>query len=129
MVSISVARTSFVQSALRGSRRGKMRVSIDIDNKNPLKLGSTIIKGIFLCRRFPKKIRITRRGFHIVWRGLNIDEKTMYRYRRLLGDDPVRIDLDRSSSKRLKQVLFKEKNVYKYEYDSFGNFERKVRMQ
>lgn len=106
-----------------------MRVSIDIDDKNPLKLMFTLIKGIFICKRLPKKIRITRRGFHIVWRGLNIDENTMYRYRRLIGDDPVRIDLDRCSSKRLKQVLFKEKNVYEYEYDSFGNFERKVKVQ
>ncbi len=106
-----------------------MRVSIDIDDKNPLKLMFIIAKGIFICKRFPKKIRITKRGFHIIWRGLNIDEKTMYKYRKLLGDDETRIMLDQSSPKRLKQVLFSDKKVYQYEYDSLGNFEKKVRVQ
>lgn len=100
-----------------------------MDEHNVLKFLFIIVKGIFLCRRLPYKIRKTKRGWHICFRGLNIDEKTMYKYRRLLGDDPVRIDLDRCSSKRLKQVLFKSKKVYKYEYDSFGNLERKVRIQ
>ena len=106
-----------------------MRVTVDLDTHNILKVVWTIVKGIIICKRLPYKIRKTKKGWHICFRGLDIDEETMFRYRKMLGDDENRIRLDRLSEKRLKQVLFKEKVVYVYEYDSFGNFIGKVRIQ
>jgi len=85
-----------------------MRVTVDIDSKNPIVLTIAIIKGIILCRSFPQ-IEKSRRGFHLIWHGLNIDEKKMLLYRRLIGDDENRIMLDSISDKRIKQVLFTEK--------------------
>jgi len=87
-----------------------MRVTVDIDTKNPLVLLTAILKGIILCRSFPE-IESSRRGFHLIWYGLNIDEETMLRYRRIIGDDENRIRLDSISDKRIKQVLFTEKKV------------------
>jgi len=106
-----------------------MRVSCDLDSKNSLKLGYYLLKGTLIFFKLPSKIRITRRGFHYIWSGLFITEQKSYYYRKILGDDLNRIRLDMVSDKRLKQVLFKEKKVYHYEYDSFGNFERKTRVQ
>lgn len=85
-----------------------MRVTVDIDSKNPIVLAIAIIKGIILCRNFPQ-IEKSRRGFHLIWYGLNIDENKMLLYRKLIGDDENRIRLDSLSDKRIKQVLFTEK--------------------
>lgn len=91
-----------------------MRVSIDLDSQNPIELGWCLIKGIYKCKQMPRKIRKTRRGYHVIWQGLNISEHKMYVYRRIIGDDTNRIRLDRLSEGRLKQVLFSEKTVTYY---------------
>jgi hypothetical protein len=49
------------------------------------------------------------------------------RYR--LGDDLRRIHLDMSCPKKPKQVLFSRKEVYVHEYDAFGNYIDKKRIQ
>jgi hypothetical protein len=59
---------------------------------------------------------MTRKGFHIAWRGLDINEKKMYRYRYLIGDDRNRIWLDMIDDWRAKQVLFTEKEVWKHQF-------------
>jgi hypothetical protein len=94
----------------------KIRVTADIDNDSPIALAIALIKGIIVCRKLPFKIRKTGKGYHIIWRGLNIDEQTMFKYRKLIGDDPNRIKLDMEAGKRLKQVLFCEKETHYYGY-------------
>lgn len=106
-----------------------MRISCDWDTKNPLFILFYIAKGTILLRKLPYKIRKTKRGVHCLWRGLNISEEKSYIYRKMLRDDETRIALDRCSPKRQKQILFSDKKVYQYEYDSFGNFVKKVRVQ
>jgi hypothetical protein len=91
-----------------------MRVSIDRDTHNPIDIMWCMIKGIYLCRRLPFKIRKTRRGYHLIWKGLPIPEYKMYAYRKVIGDDKNRIFLDRLSTHRLKQVLFSEKKITYY---------------
>lgn len=91
-----------------------MRVTIDIDKTNPITLFTCLMKGIIVCKRLPKKIRRTSKGFHIVWYGLNIDKRTMLKYRLLIGDDKKRVMLDMKARKRITQVLFCEKIVYYY---------------
>jgi hypothetical protein len=86
-----------------------MRVTIDLDSHNLFLFSLSVCKGILMCRRLPYYFRLTRRGFHIGWRGMSINEKEMYRRRFIIGDDRARIWLDMKSSKRVKQVLFTEK--------------------
>lgn len=88
-----------------------MRVTIDVDNHNILCIGWRILLGTIICRKKPFKIRKTRRGYHIIWKGLNIDQNTMFKYRKWLHDDEKRLRLDMLSEKRIKQVLFTEKLV------------------
>lgn len=90
-----------------------MRVTVDIDNDSVSKMLFCLVKGIILCRRLPYKIRKTEKGWHLIWKGLNIDEEKSMEYRRILGDDPNRIKLDKNST-RIKQVLFTEKQVFYY---------------
>jgi hypothetical protein len=93
-----------------------IRVTVDIDSNSIMKLAICIVKGIILCKKIPFKVRKTEKGWHVIWRGLNIDERTMIKYRRILGDDPNRIKLDLEAKKRVQQVLFSEKEVHYYGY-------------
>lgn len=92
-----------------------MRVTIDIDSHNVLSLSWTLLKGIVICRRIPFYFRKTHKGFHIAWRGLNISQDTMFKYRHIIGDDENRIKLDRERKKTIRQVMFTEKSVYKFD--------------
>lgn len=74
-------------------------------------------------------IRKTRRGFHCVYRGLNISEREMFIRRLRLGDDKKRIWLDMSCPKKPKQVLFSHKVIYIHEFDAFGNYIGKKRIR
>jgi hypothetical protein len=106
-----------------------VRVSLDYDNHNVIKLIYYLAKGIAINRKLPSMIRKTRRGFHCVYRGLNISEREMFVRRYRLGDDLRRIHLDMSCPKKPKQVLFSRKEVYVHEYDAFGNYIGKKRVQ
>ena len=106
-----------------------MRVTLDYDNHSVLKLIYYLAKGIAINRKFPSMIRKTRRGFHCVYHGLDITEKEMFLRRYRLGDDKKRIWLDMSCPKKPKQVLFSEKIVYVHEFDAFGNYIGKKRIQ
>jgi hypothetical protein len=75
------------------------------------------MKGCFVCRRFPYLLRLTRRGFHVGWRGMPIDRKEMYRRRFIIGDDLNRIELDMKRQHSIQQVLFIKKKVYRFKYD------------
>ena len=86
-----------------------MRITIDYDRESYIGLFWRILKGIYLCKKLPSMIRKCSRGYHIVWHGLNISERDMFKYRKIIGDDPNRIRLDMCSEKRIKQVLFTEK--------------------
>jgi hypothetical protein len=90
-----------------------MRVTIDLDSKNPFILFWVLLKGLCICKKLPDSIRKSpnKKGYHIIWSGLNITENQMLRYRRLIGDDENRIKLDSSSKKRVKQILFTKKRV------------------
>lgn len=112
-----------------------MRLTADYDMKRgsrPMFLLSTalnITKGIFLTRKFPNEIRRSPsgKGFHAIWKGLDIDERTMLKYRFIIGDDRKRIRFDmRYGDKRMqKQILFTKKkfrikiNGKTYEFDQF----------
>jgi len=85
-----------------------MRVTIDYDSESYIGLLWRILKGIFLCKKLPN-IKKSSKGYHLVWSGLNISERDMFKYRKIIGDDKNRIRLDRCSKKRIKQVLFTEK--------------------
>ena len=89
-----------------------IRVTIDLDGRNLFVLAGVLAKGCILCRRFPYMIRLTRRGFHVGFRHLNISEATMYRYRFIIGDDIKRIELDENNDTLVKQVLFTHKKVW-----------------
>lgn len=93
-----------------------MRVTIDLDSNKISKYIRTLNKGIALIGKPPEMIRISSsgRGYHFIWRGLNITQERAYLYRKIIGDDPNRIKLDKSSNKRAKQVLFTKKEVTYY---------------
>jgi hypothetical protein len=100
-----------------------MRVSIDLDSHNRLKLQWALLKGRMLCKKPADRIYKTKHGFHIIWESINIPEETMFRYRKIIGDDSNRIKLDMHGH-RLKQVLFSEKHYRLYECHEDG--ERKL---
>lgn len=98
-------------------RKGdRMRVTLDIDSQNWLKLKWVCIKGRLLCRKPVDRIHKTRRGYHCIWddvrdKGGNpITEEKVVELRKKLGDDENRIHLD-SHTRRLHQVLFQEKTI------------------
>lgn len=72
-------------------------------------IGYLFIRGSFLNGKLPAEIWRTSKGYHLIWRGLDISTEESYRRREMLGDDPNRIRLDKSSPKRIGQVLFSEK--------------------
>lgn len=86
-----------------------MRVSVDLDDKNPLKWLVTYLKGLYYCQRFPTKMRRTTKGIHIIWSGLPINFQRSIELRLKIGDDKNRVNLDLISDKRISQVLFDEK--------------------
>jgi len=90
-----------------------MRVTIDLDDKRWWKVMWTIFKGCLITKKFPDEVRksATGKGYHIIWRDLDIDEIRMFRYRKIIGDDKNRIKLDLVSRKRVSQVLFTKKKV------------------
>ena len=88
-----------------------MRITIDQDSKSVLALSLKLVKGFLLFRKFPRKIRITRKGYHLIWSDLDLTRREMFKYRKVIGDDKNRIRLDMLSNKRLSQVLFSAKRV------------------
>ena len=101
-----------------------MRVTIDLDTKSKFALFKTLFRGCAYFMKIPE-IRETAKGYHIIWRGLNITEEQCYTYRYKLGDDKKRIQLDMCSDKRIKQVLFREKVVTYYGYSHRKMFDTK----
>ena len=89
-----------------------MRVTIDLDTKNPFKVTKTILKGMYYCRKIPSRFRFTTKGIHLIWDGMNISFAESIYYRAMIGDDLNRMLLDLSSEKRIKQVLFDEKTIF-----------------
>jgi hypothetical protein len=90
-----------------------MRVTSDIDG-NALRMIYYAIKGTILLRRIPH-IRRTSKGWHLIWHNIpNITEEESLKYRMMLGDDEKRIALDMLCKKKIKQVLFVEKETIYY---------------
>ena len=86
-----------------------------MDTHNVLRLFLSLMTGVVLCKKLPFYFRLTRKGFHLAWRGLNISEATMYKYRYIIGDDRNRISLDMNRTKTIKQVLFTSKEIWKFD--------------
>jgi len=86
-----------------------MRLTVDIDSKELLPRLRASLGFMFFG---PAEIRETKRGYHYIWHDIKIDPKRLLSMRKLLGDDPNRIRLDTISEKRIKQVLFKRKEIY-----------------
>jgi len=83
-----------------------LRVTIDIDRPNPYKLLWKIIRGSIMLRKLPSSVRVTQKGYHILWRGLDYTEAQAFMYRERIGDDMNRISLDAQFSNKPKQILF-----------------------
>jgi len=104
-----------------------MRVTCDIDKGGVLK---SLILGLILFNKRPE-VRKTRRGYHLIWKGLNLSRDEVLRFRMILRDDPKRVIMD-GNPKKVFQVLFKEKEIYKREGSVIrngkviGNFLMKV---
>ena len=92
------------------------RITLDYDFESELKLSFCILKGILLLKKLPSKIRKTERGYHLVFSGLDMNDKQRFIRRLQLHDDKNRIRLDLCSSKRFSQVLFSEKTVTTFGY-------------
>lgn len=78
-----------------------------------------------LIGRMPDRIYKTRKGYHCIWEGLPISEETSMRWRKLIGDDSHRIALDKQG-KRIRQVLFCQKDIFFYEPAKSLNEEKKL---
>lgn len=76
----------------------------------------SLLKGIILCRKFPEIYRTGRGKFHLIFRGINANEKEIMRLRRLIGDDKKRIHLDTVCKLKPQQILFTKKTVKYYKY-------------
>ena len=85
-----------------------MRVTCDVDNDSNIPLLWCIIKGIYKIGRLPDKVRATERGYHVIWKNLNMTEEESMKHRLFIGDDENRIKLDKGGN-RIKQVLFSYK--------------------
>lgn len=88
-----------------------MRVSIDIDTNSLEKLHEVFYEGFCLLGSIPEVRTGNTKGFHLIWRGVRCSQQESLMFRYLLGDDWNRLRLDLSSKKRLKQVLFTEKEI------------------
>jgi hypothetical protein len=89
-----------------------MRVTVDYDSRNIFRLLLCISKGIFLLKKTPELWK-TRKGFHLIWRGLPLSSYESLKLRYIIGDDRNRIELDKST-KRITQILFTSKSMHKY---------------
>jgi DNA-directed RNA polymerase beta' subunit len=87
-----------------------MRVTCDIDSNNKLELLFSIFKGLLVCRKFPE-IEKSQRGYHLIWKELNISFEKSLAYRKFIGDDDSRLKFD-MNPKRVGQVLFNSKQVW-----------------
>ena len=90
-----------------------MRLTVDLDSRNPFLLAYSIVKGRVLLGKWPAKVRLSAggRGVHLIWRGLPISQADTYALRYALGDDQKRIEADATGGRMAKQVLFSWKKV------------------
>jgi len=93
-----------------------MRITIDDDHTNPIYWAWRILRGIYYCKKWPDTIRRTERGIHLIWYNIDCDVKRMFLLRKIIGDDKARIIKDIASTKRITQVLFKDKITTCYGY-------------
>ncbi len=88
-----------------------MRITVDLDTKNPINLFLAIAKGMFVFGKIPHKISVTYHGFHLFWYNVNCGQKA-FLYRKFIGDDIRRIYIDMTGSyRRIKQVMFRNKEI------------------
>jgi hypothetical protein len=78
-----------------------------------------------LCGKPADSIYRTRRGFHIIWRNLEISAERSMVLRDKLSDDRIRMKLD-THGNRLRQVLFDTKIYRVYEIPEDEDGERKL---
>lgn len=94
-----------------------MRLTIDLDKKKHNELMSVISKVIWHSRKYSDKIKVeieeTKRGYHIISYGLEIDFSKSMDIRRKCSEDKNRLKLDAIKKKFLKQILFNKKKFLK----------------
>lgn len=102
-----------------------LRITVDIDNKANLEY--SLKQGYKLLKRRPDVIRESpnKRGYHLIWYNVNCSEEEMFKFRKLIGDDPVRIKLDKKVKLNFKQVLFTKKKKEVLDNGSKNCWERK----
>jgi len=91
-----------------------MRITIDLDSQDTLSFFAVLFKALFILHILPHEVRRTRKGYHFIYRPLALSEHKSFLLREVLMDDKNRIKLDKSSPKRIKQVLFMKKKVKYY---------------
>jgi hypothetical protein len=106
-----------------------VRITLDYDFKNIAKLAYYLAKGTIVLRRFPSEVRSTKRGYHVIYTGLDYSIEKCCEMRLRLGDDEKRVFLDLNYPKKPFQTLFYQKSVYILERDSFGNVIGKNQVQ
>lgn len=92
-----------------------VRVTIDSDSDSSLSLLWCVFKGYLRTGKMPEKVRKSQRGYHIIWKGIDMTEKECIKARAFIGDDSNRLKMDLSHINngdfRLNQVLFTEKTT------------------
>ena len=88
------------------------RITIDIDEKDWLRAWSiwSILNYICMEKGCRAYIRETSRGYHVKAEGTGLDLKTTLKIREILGDDPVRLEIDKYLPVKPKNVLWTMKN-------------------
>lgn len=116
---VTISSDSIISSVDSPIPSAESPLAKDLDTRSKIKLRWVLLKGRFLIGWTADEIYRTKRGFHLIWRNVQISEEESLRYRKILSDDKHRIELDESCPKKPKQVLFDEKKVTYY--DAEGN--------
>jgi hypothetical protein len=88
-----------------------MRVTIDCDyHSDAVPMLCKALREPKL-KRFPDEIResASRKGYHFIWRGVGCSWEECLAIRRRIGDDPMRIRIDRACADKPRQILWSSK--------------------
>jgi len=86
-----------------------VRITLDIDDRSVRNVKKVIKRVEKFLGKKPDEIYVTRKGFHLVIKGLKISFWESLVWRALLGDDPYRVIYDMRCETKPKQILFSSK--------------------
>jgi len=92
------------------------RITIDIDGENRNESTLKMLKTYFNLKYvFPDariRVDLTRKGYHIVAFSPKIRQENVIEYRKMLGDDPIRIMLDENRDDITSNILWSVKKGF-----------------